>query len=232
MPAHPDPTRRRILLTTGGLAVLGLAGCTGAPRTIGDDGGAQAATPSDDHQEDDGHDDGDSHEEEADHHEPEAHHEEETHAEEEGHGADGPKGYVEVAMQSASDGEHFHPHVAWVEVGGTVSFVNESGMHSATAYHPDNDKPDRIPEGAASFDSGILTEEGATFEHTFDVEGVYDVYCAPHEGLGMIGSVLVGRPDPHDQPGLAEPQSGMAEAVAEKIHSLNEQVDTMLGHSH
>ncbi|MDX1747571.1 MAG: plastocyanin/azurin family copper-binding protein [Halobacteriales archaeon] len=135
-------------------------------------------------------------------------------------------------MQTTDTGEHFHPHVAWVEPGGTVTFVNESGTHTATAYHPDNDKPQRIPDGAASFDSGLLTEEGATWEHTFETEGVYDIYCAPHEQLGMIGTVLVGEPDPHDQPGLAEPQSEMSDAVATKIQSLNSQVNTMLGHDH
>jgi plastocyanin len=139
---------------------------------------------------------------------------------------------VEVEMQTLDSGQHFHPHVAWVAPGGTVTFHNASGTHTATAYHPDNDKPLRIPEGAEPFDSGLLTEEGATFEHTFETEGVYDVYCKPHEQLGMIGTVLVGEPDPHGQPGLAEPQSEMSDAVASKIHELNEQVDTMLGHEH
>lgn len=223
---RPDPVRRRLLHAAGGLAALGLAGCIGAQQPS-DGGGAQSPTPDPTPEpSDDGHADDD-------HHEPEVHHEEEeTHAEGEGHGEEGPQPHVEVAMQSTSTGHHFHPHVAWVEVGGTVTFVNESGAHTATAYHPDNGKPLRMPEAAEPFDSGLLTEAGATFEHTFDVEGVYDVYCIPHEEVGMIGSVVVGRPDPHGQHGLAEPQSGMSETVAAKIGTLNDQVNTMLGHEH
>ena len=219
-----DGTRRELLRATSGLALVGLAGCLGGQQAIGaPDGGSTTEPPaeaSDDHP-DDGH------------HEEEVHHEEEeeTHTEG-GHSGEGPMDHSEVAMESTDSGEHFHPHVAWVEVGGTVTFVNESGTHTATAYHPDNGKPLRMPEGAEPFDSGLLTEEGATFEPTFEVEGVYDLYCAPHEQLGMIGSVVVGDPDPHDQPGLAEPGADHAEVVAEKLESLNHQVDTMLGHGH
>lgn len=212
-------------MTAGGLAALGLAGCVGAPQATGSNDPETADGSSDDDHVDEHGDD--------DHHEPEVHHDdEETHDSDEAHGVEGPEPHVEVAMQSTADGEHFHPHVAWVEVGGTVTFVNESGGHTATAYHPDNGTSLRIPEGAASFDSGFLSRAGATFEHTFDVEGVYDVYCAPHEQLGMIGSVVVGQPDHEGQPGMTEPGSGMSDTVSEKLTSLNEQVNTMLGHEH
>ena len=229
-PSHP--TRRGVLTATSGAALLGLAGCLGAPGGAGSQQQLTTAEPTTTEAESGDHHDEPAHGDD-DHHEEEEHHEaEETHAEGEGHGADGPVGHSEVAMESTDDGEHFHPHVAWVEVGGTVTFVNESGAHTATAYHPDNGKQLRMPEDAEPFDSGILTEAGATFEHTFEVEGVYDIYCAPHETLGMIGSVVVGRPDPHEQPGLAEPAAEMPERVREKLASLNEQVDTMLGHEH
>ncbi|WP_396610655.1 plastocyanin/azurin family copper-binding protein [Haloferax sp. S1W] len=231
--------RRVFLAGVGAATVTGLAGCTGtgptADEQVGEADDTTTPTATETHDED-GHSEEEDHsgEETAadDHHEPEVHHEEEDTHSEGGHGTEGPAPHVEVLMQSLDTGEHFHPHVAWVEVGGTATFVNESGMHTATAYHSDNGKPSRIPEGAASFDSGLLTEDGATFEHTFEQAGVYDIYCAPHEELGMIGSILVGRPDPHGQPGLAAPQSDMSERVASKIAMLNEQVNTMLGHEH
>ena len=215
-----------MLAAAGGLTALGLAGCVSAPRASGgSETQTEVAAAADDQMEKAHADD--------DHHEPAVHHDdEETHAPEEAHSVEGPQAHVEVAMESTDDGEHFHPHVAWVEVGGTVAYVNESGAHTATAYHPDNGKPLRMPEDAEPFDSGLLTEAGATFEHTFPVEGVYDLYCAPHEQLGMIGSVVVGRPDPHGQPGMAEPQAGMSDAEAAKLSSLNHQVDAMLGHTH
>ncbi len=87
---------------------------------------------------------------------------------------------------------YFDPIGVQVEPGTTVRFINESGQHSSTAYSEENDKPQRIPEGAESWDSGILTEEGATFEVTLTEEGVYDYYCIPHETLGMVGRIVVG----------------------------------------
>lgn len=237
------PTRRRLLTTTGGLLAVGLAGCAGSPGAVGDDtptpnrsttaGDHHEGTESGSHHGTEHHDEGSDGTETAGHHEAggEHHTKEEAHAEG-GHGAEGPAAHVEVEMQTRDSGYHFHPHVAWVEPGGTVTFRNVSGSHTATAYHPDTGKQRRIPEGAEPFDSGLLTEEGATFEHTFETEGVYDVYCEPHEQLGMIGSVVVGRPDPHDQAGLAEPHDGMSEAVADKIAELNGRAEAMLGHEH
>jgi len=85
----------------------------------------------------------------------------------------------------------FSPAVVWAETDATITWQIAGGSHSITAYHPDNDgKPNRIPEDAESFDSGVLSE-GETFEHTFETPGVYNYYCTPHEGLGMVGLVVV-----------------------------------------
>ncbi|MDH5020907.1 plastocyanin/azurin family copper-binding protein [Halobacterium rubrum] len=101
-----------------------------------------------------------------------------------------------VDMVTDNQGSYFDPVGLLVEPGTTVTFVNASGDHSATAYHPDSgDQPLRIPEDAAPFDSGVYTEDGATFEYTFDVEGVYDYYCTPHEAMGMVGRIVVGAPN-------------------------------------
>ena len=229
---QPRTTRRRLLATTGSLAALGLAGCvSGAQQTIQSGGGA-APTEEATQESEGGHDEAESVSHPPEKQTAEAHHGDPQAHEDDGHGMSGPSEQVTVEMITNESGDHFHPHVAWVEVGGTVTFENVSGAHSATAYHPDNNKPLRIPEGAASFDSGLLTEEGATFEHTFETAGVYDVYCAPHETLGMIGSVIVGEPDPHEQPALADPQHDMADPVATKIDSLNHTVNEALGHTH
>ncbi|MFB6227880.1 MAG: plastocyanin/azurin family copper-binding protein [Halobacteriales archaeon] len=84
----------------------------------------------------------------------------------------------------------FTPAVVWIESGTTVTWEIEGASHSVTAYHPDNDKPLRIPENAAAFDSGTLAD-GDTYEHTFETPGVYNYYCTPHESLGMTGIVIV-----------------------------------------
>ncbi|WP_257628875.1 cupredoxin domain-containing protein [Haloplanus salinarum] len=103
---------------------------------------------------------------------------------------------VEATMLSSDQGAGQHvntPAVVWVEQGATVTWNIAEGSHSITAYHPDFDRSLRIPEGATSFDSGILSA-GESFEHTFDTPGVYNYFCRPHEGLGMVGLVVVGQP--------------------------------------
>jgi len=113
----------------------------------------------------------------------------------------------------------FSPAVVWVEPGATVEWTIESGAHSATAYHPDNDKSLRIPEDASPFDSGVL-ESGASFEHTFETEGVHDYYCTPHEGLGMVGLAVVGGVG--DGPGTADPSGVESGAAADSLTRLFE----------
>ncbi|WP_092893844.1 cupredoxin domain-containing protein [Halopelagius inordinatus] len=205
-------TRRRMLQLTGGTAVVGLAGCTG---TQNNDGGATNGTPTES-----GHDDGGT---ETGHSDDEDDHDEAVGA---------PSDTAEVRMITEDGGYHFEPHVVRVNVGGTVTWHNESGSHSTTAYHPDNDQPQLVPDGAAAWDSGILSEQGATFEHTFETEGVYHYYCTPHESLGMIGSVIVGEPDPHEQVALEDPPADKPERVREKLEELNGMVSTALGDDH
>ncbi|USZ69242.1 plastocyanin/azurin family copper-binding protein [Halorussus salilacus] len=134
---------------------------------------------------------------------------------------------VEVGMGGRNV---FDPKIVRVEVGGTVTWVNESGNHSATAYHPDNDRTLRIPEDAEPWDSSVLVDRDATFEHTFEEPGVYDYYCTPHETLAMVGTVVVGDPDPDpdDQPGLRPPGEDFSGGTADELESLNEKVESGL----
>ncbi|HLQ84827.1 MAG TPA: plastocyanin/azurin family copper-binding protein [Salinisphaeraceae bacterium] len=77
------------------------------------------------------------------------------------------------------------------EVGQTVRWHCVSGVHTTTAYHPDNGEHSlRIPENAEPWDSGYL-QVGDTFEYTFTVPGVYDYFCLPHELAGMVGRIIV-----------------------------------------
>jgi plastocyanin len=114
----------------------------------------------------------------------------------------------------------FSPAVVWVEAGATVTWENASGSHSATAYHPNNDRPMRVPTAAASFDSGVMSD-GDSFEHTFEEPGVYNYYCSPHEGLGMVGLVVVSEatPGPGTEP-VAEVESSAAVDGLERLLSL------------
>lgn len=139
-----------------------------------------------------------------------------------------PSDGAEVAMVTEEDQYYFEPEVTWVTPGSTVTWINESGSHSSTAYAEANDRPQRIPDDAEAWDSGTLTEEGAEFEHTFEVEGVYDYFCLPHESLGMLGTVIVGEPDPEGQNGLAEPQEDFDQEVADHLRTLNDAARSVL----
>lgn len=199
----------------------------------GDGHGHEESGHDDDGHEESGHDNEDGDEDTPEGHTPgdDPHsHEDVGHLHDET--VDEPVDHATVEMVTTNTGFHFEPHVARVNVGGTVTFVNESGSHSATAYHPDYDVPLRIPEGATPWDSGLMTEAGAEFEHTFETEGVYQYYCIPHEAMGMIAAIIVGEPDPHDQPGLEPPQERFSGRAAEKIEQLNEMCNEALGHTH
>ncbi|WP_336339639.1 cupredoxin domain-containing protein [Haloarcula brevis] len=203
---EPRLTRRKLIAGTAGLAAAGLAGCTAAPGSSNQQqiGGSSSAES--------GESGGDSH----------AGHGDEAH----GHDTvSEPKAAREVAVNTARTGDsteyHFNPHVTWVEPGGTVTWVLESGTHTATAYHPGNDQPRLVPEGTEAWDSGTLSEEGETFEHTFETEGVYHYLCTPHESFGMIATVIVGEPHLEDQPALQTMPEDKPEEVHAKLEELN-----------
>ena len=101
-----------------------------------------------------------------------------------------------VQMVTESGSYYFDPIGLFVEPGTTVTWTIQSGSHSSTAYAEGNGAASvtRIPQGAEPWDSGILSEQGATFTHTFETTGTYDYFCTPHKALGMVGRIVVGEP--------------------------------------
>lgn len=129
-----------------------------------------------------------------------------------------------VTMKTRDGSSHFEPHVVWVERGGNVTFETESGTHTATAYHPENDSPRRVPDGAPPWDSGNLTVDDGPYERTFEVTGIHDFYCRPHQAQGMVGTVIVGQPQNADQAGLSEPGEELPDSARSKIQVLNDAI--------
>lgn len=124
---------------------------------------------------------------------------------------------VEIEMGGTLDGSEvwFRPRGLSIQPGQTVRWTNrqEGNAHSSTAYHPDNRKPLRIPQGAKPWNSGLLLPK-QSFEVVFEVPGVYDYFCMPHEMAGMVGRIVVGHADPHARPYAATDAQLPAAAVA------------------
>lgn len=109
-------------------------------------------------------------------------------------GQDG--GATQIRMETEGDHYYFDPIGLFVEPGATVEWVIESGSHSSTAYAEGNGgaEVNRIPQDAEPWNSEVLSDEGATFTHTFEATGTYDYFCVPHKSLGMVGRVVCGEP--------------------------------------
>ncbi|WP_123620803.1 halocyanin domain-containing protein [Halorubrum sp. CSM-61] len=94
---------------------------------------------------------------------------------------------VTVAV-GAVDGLKFGPAAILIDPGTTVvwEWTGEGGAHNVVADD-------------GTFDSGeTVSEEGTTFEYTFDDAEDGDTFnylCTPHEAVGMKGSVAVGSVD-------------------------------------
>jgi len=88
---------------------------------------------------------------------------------------------VEVGAEGNGGNLAFGPAAIHVDPGTTVvwEWTGEGGSHNVVSE-----------DGA--FESDLKGEGGATFEHTFEEDGVYNYFCQPHKSVGMKGSVVVG----------------------------------------
>ncbi len=89
---------------------------------------------------------------------------------------------VTVAVGAGDVGLAFGPAAVHVDNGATVTWewTGEGGAHNVVAED-------------GTFDSGTpVAEAGVHFEHTFERDGIYLYYCAPHKASGKLGAVVVG----------------------------------------
>jgi plastocyanin len=75
----------------------------------------------------------------------------------------------------------FEPPCIVVAAGSTVTWTNH-GMPTHTVTSD--------PGAPVTFDSGALGS-GGTFSFTFADPGTVGYLCTPHQGLGMVGTVIV-----------------------------------------
>lgn len=85
----------------------------------------------------------------------------------------------------------YDPCGLYIDPGDTVKFSYTTPHHTITAYHPARGEMRRVPEGVPPFSSAVLNA-GAYWLYTFEIPGVYDLYCGPHEAFGHVMRVVVG----------------------------------------
>lgn len=97
----------------------------------------------------------------------------------------------------------FDPVGLHVSSGDVVQFTFDTPDHTVTAYHEAIGFQTRVPEESPPFSSPIVTAGGAWL-YRFEHEGVYDLYCGPHQILGMVMRVVVGDLDESEYPEYLE----------------------------
>lgn len=88
---------------------------------------------------------------------------------------------VAVGAEGNGGGFAFGPAAVRIDPETTVvwEWTGEGGAHNVVAED-------------GSFESEMVGDAGATFEHTFDADGVSTYVCVPHEAMGMKGAIIVG----------------------------------------
>ncbi|WP_082765756.1 MULTISPECIES: plastocyanin/azurin family copper-binding protein [unclassified Phenylobacterium] len=87
----------------------------------------------------------------------------------------------------------FEPAELAIRAGDTVRWRNQGLIEHTVVCDPTkakNPKHAAYPAGATPFASEPLAD-GATFEHTFTVPGVYLYFCQEHEAMEMFGKITV-----------------------------------------
>jgi plastocyanin len=86
----------------------------------------------------------------------------------------------------------FYPSEVHITAGETVEWRNRSLFTHSVTDDPSkaSDPADSsLPAGAKPFSAQV--GPGEVYRHTFAVPGTYDYFCEPHEGLDMVGRVVV-----------------------------------------
>lgn len=97
------------------------------------------------------------------------------------------------AVVKMTDELRFDPDKVTLKVGETVTWQNAGTVAHTVTSDPGkaSDKSHGVvPAGADPWDSGLI-EGGKSFEHSFDSPGEFKYFCIPHEGTGMLGTIVV-----------------------------------------
>jgi len=97
------------------------------------------------------------------------------------------------AVVAITDSFRFDPDTVTIHAGETVEWRNQSHFRHTVTDDPrmaaqPNDAA--LPAGAEAFSSQQIPP-GGSYRHTLSVPGTYRYFCMPHEGIGMLGKIVV-----------------------------------------
>ena len=91
----------------------------------------------------------------------------------------------------------FNPEIIRLNPGEKVKFIvsnPSSAFHTFTIYHSKSERKNPIVN--ISLSSGDEKTETVTMP---DQEKILYLVCLPHEGIGMVGQVIVGNPEVEEE---------------------------------
>ncbi|KIZ00519.1 Plastocyanin [Monoraphidium neglectum] len=83
----------------------------------------------------------------------------------------------------------FEPSTVTVSSGETITWVNNAGFPHNIVFDED-EVPAGVDADAISRDD-YLNAPGETYSLKLSASGTYKYYCEPHQGAGMVGTVVV-----------------------------------------
>src|SRR5436309_9815652 len=106
-------------------------------------------------------------------------------------GVPSPNGAIVDVMVGGGNGFQFVPDTVNISVGDTVRWTWANSGHSVTSGLPCAADSQYCSPDDMNCASGILSNMGTVYQHTFAVPGAYHYFCASHCVIGMTGVVNV-----------------------------------------
>src|SRR4029453_9462697 len=90
-----------------------------------------------------------------------------------------------------SEGFSFSPSNLTIHVGNTWKWTWSSSGHNVISGSQCSADGQFCSPSDSNCASAPLSNQGATYSHTFSTAGTFPYFCAPHCGFGMVGTIVV-----------------------------------------
>merc|ERR1712099_3886 len=96
---------------------------------------------------------------------------------------------VDVKLGSDGGALVFEPAEITISAGDSVTWVNNVGYPHNVVFDEDEIPEDVDVDSISHYD--LLNGKGDVVSSTFNTAGEYSYYCEPHQGAGMVGTIIV-----------------------------------------